>query len=28
VHPASVRDGVYHTPQEPGSSSDLVELDA
>ncbi len=28
VHPASVRDGVYHTPQEPGSSSDLVDMDA
>lgn len=26
VHPADVRDGVYHTPQEPGSSSDLKEL--
>jgi L-fuconate dehydratase len=24
VHPADVRDGVYHTPWEPGSSSDLV----
>ena len=23
VHPAEVRDGVYRTPQEPGSSSDL-----
>ncbi|MHB8522197.1 MAG: enolase C-terminal domain-like protein [Limisphaerales bacterium] len=23
VHPAVVRDGVYQTPQEPGSSSDL-----
>jgi L-fuconate dehydratase len=23
IHPALVRDGVYHTPQEPGSSSDL-----
>jgi L-fuconate dehydratase len=23
-HPADVRDGVYHTPQEPGSSSDFV----
>lgn len=23
VHPADVRDGVYRTPQEPGSSSDL-----
>ena len=23
VHPAVVRDGVYHTPQAPGSSSDL-----
>jgi L-fuconate dehydratase len=26
VHPAVVRDGVYQTPQEPGSSSDLKEL--
>jgi L-fuconate dehydratase len=26
VHPASVRDGVYHTPMEPGSSSDLADL--
>lgn len=25
IHPAVVRDGVYQTPQEPGSSSDLVE---
>ncbi|MCX6015925.1 MAG: mandelate racemase [Chloroflexales bacterium] len=24
VHPAIVRDGVYHTPMEPGSSSDLA----
>jgi L-fuconate dehydratase len=24
VHPAEVRDGVYVTPQQPGSSSDLV----
>jgi L-fuconate dehydratase len=24
AHPADVRDGVYRTPQEPGSSSDLV----
>ena len=23
VHPASVRDGIYQTPQEPGSSCDL-----
>lgn len=26
VHPARVSDGVYHTPMEPGSSSDLVAL--
>jgi len=26
VHPADVRDGVYHTPQEPGASTDLKEL--
>jgi L-fuconate dehydratase len=26
VHPAQVKDGVYHTPQEPGASSDLKEL--
>ena len=26
VHPADVRDGVYHTPQEPGASADLKEL--
>ncbi len=25
VHPAVVEDGVYRTPQEPGSSSDLVK---
>ena len=25
THPAIVKDGVYKTPQEPGSSSDLVE---
>ncbi len=25
VHPAQVRDGVYKTPHEPGSSSDLKE---
>ncbi len=24
VHPADVSDGVYRTPQEPGSSSDLI----
>lgn len=24
-HPAAVKDGVYQTPQEPGSSSDLLE---
>ena len=24
VHPADVRDGVYRTPQEPGSSCDLI----
>ena len=24
AHPAKVESGVYHTPQEPGSSSDLV----
>ncbi len=24
VHPAKVEAGVYHTPQEPGSSSDLL----
>ena len=24
LNPADVRDGVYHTPQEPGSSSDLI----
>ncbi len=24
VHPAKVHSGVYHTPQEPGSSSDLL----
>ena len=26
VHPANVKDGVYHTPQEPGASADLKEL--
>lgn len=26
VHPATVRDGVYLTPQEPGSSCDLKDL--
>jgi L-fuconate dehydratase len=26
VHPAHVADGVYRTPQEPGTSSDLVGL--
>jgi L-fuconate dehydratase len=26
AHPAEVRDGVYVTPQEPGCSSDLIEL--
>jgi L-fuconate dehydratase len=26
IHPADVRDGVYHTPQEPGASADLKEL--
>jgi L-fuconate dehydratase len=26
VHPAQVKDGVYHTPQEPGGSSDLKGL--
>ncbi len=26
THPAQVTDGVYVTPQEPGSSSDLVDL--
>jgi len=26
VHPAQVRDGVYHTPQEPGASADIKEL--
>ena len=25
VHPAKVADGVYYTPQEPGSSSDLLD---
>jgi L-fuconate dehydratase len=25
VHPASVKDGVYQTPQEPGASTDLKE---
>jgi L-fuconate dehydratase len=24
VYPAKVKDGVYHTPHEPGSSSDLT----
>jgi L-fuconate dehydratase len=24
VHPAVVRGGVYQTPQEPGSSTDLI----
>ena len=27
VHPAKVADGVYYTPQEPGSSSDLLDQD-
>ncbi|MFM2310121.1 MAG: hypothetical protein RLY87_2243 [Chloroflexota bacterium] len=27
VHPALVRNGVYQTPQEPGNSSDLKNLD-
>ena len=26
VHPAEVRDGFYQTPQQPGSSTDLIEL--
>jgi L-fuconate dehydratase len=26
VHPAQVEGGVYRTPQEPGASTDLVEL--
>jgi L-fuconate dehydratase len=26
IHPADVRDGVYHTPQEPGASADLKKL--
>jgi L-fuconate dehydratase len=26
IHPAVVEDGVYRTPQEPGSSSDMVRL--
>jgi L-fuconate dehydratase len=26
IHPADVRAGVYHTPQEPGASSDLKKL--
>ena len=26
VHPAQVKDGVYHTPQEPGASADIKEL--
>jgi L-fuconate dehydratase len=26
VHPAQVKGGVYHTPQEPGASADLKEL--
>lgn len=26
VHPAQVKDGVYHTPQEPGASTDIKEL--
>jgi len=25
VHPARVEGGIYHTPQEPGASSDLLE---
>lgn len=25
LHPATVKGGVYHTPQEPGSSSELVD---
>lgn len=27
VHPATVEEGVYRTPQEPGSSSDLLRMD-
>ena len=27
IHPAKVEGGVYHTPQEPGNSSDLNESD-
>jgi L-fuconate dehydratase len=26
IHPAVVEDGVYKTPQEPGSSSDMTEM--
>jgi L-fuconate dehydratase len=26
VHPAEVKDGVYHTPQEPGASTDIKKL--
>lgn len=26
IHPAHVKDGVYHTPQEPGASTDLKVL--
>jgi L-fuconate dehydratase len=26
IHPAQVKDGVYHTPQEPGASADLKVL--
>jgi L-fuconate dehydratase len=26
VHPARVEGGYYRTPQEPGSSCDLIEL--
>jgi L-fuconate dehydratase len=26
LHPARVEGGVYLTPEEPGSSSDLMEL--
>jgi L-fuconate dehydratase len=27
VHPAKVEGGIYHTPQEPGTSSDLKQTD-